>query len=112
MSPHISDILARIEQLEEELEAEFKRRRLALEVDFEHRRVHFEEAVLEQHRRLKTGLAAYLMGAELRHVFSAPPGLCPCGSDAGTGCGAHALPVGVLWAVPHPACTQERLLGL
>ena len=72
MNPNVADILSRIRQLEEELESDFKRRRLALEADFEHRKVHFEEAILEQHRRFKTGLLAYLMAAELRHVLSVP----------------------------------------
>ena len=72
MTPNISDILERIRQLEEELEADFKRRRLALQTDFEHRKVHFEEAIVEQQRRFKTGLLAYLLSAELRHVVSAP----------------------------------------
>ena len=72
MNPNVSDILARIRQLEEELEADFKRRRLVLEADFEHRRVHFEQAVLERHRQFRTGLLAYLLHSELRHMLSAP----------------------------------------
>ena len=72
MNPNVADILSRIRQLEEELEADFKRRRLALQADFEHRKVHFEEAIVEQQRRFKTGLLAYLLDSELRHVVSAP----------------------------------------
>ncbi len=72
MNKNVTDILARIQQLEEDLEAELKRRRDDLQADFEHRRVHFEEAVLAQQRRFKTGLLAYLLGAELRHAVSIP----------------------------------------
>ena len=72
MNPQIADILERMRQLEEELEADFKLRRLALQADFEHRRVHFEEAIVARQKRFKTGLLAYLLGAELRHVVSAP----------------------------------------
>jgi hypothetical protein len=72
MNKNVADILARIKQLEEDLEAELKRRRLALEADFEHRRVHFEEAVLEQQRRFKTGLWRYMLGAEWRHLACLP----------------------------------------
>lgn len=72
MNPTISDILARIARLEEELEVELQRRRHELQVDFQNRRVHFEAAVLEQQRHFKTGLLRYLLGAELRHVVSIP----------------------------------------
>jgi hypothetical protein len=72
MNKHVADILARITQLEEELEAEFQRRRHALQADFEDRHVRFEQAVLEQQRRFKTGLLAYVAGAELRSVLSVP----------------------------------------
>lgn len=72
MNPIISDILARIAGLEEELEAELQRRRHELHVGLENRRVHFEEAVLAQQRRYKAGLLHYAMGAELRHVASIP----------------------------------------
>ena len=72
MNSNVSDILARISQLEEELEAEFERRRQALHADFAGRRVRFEAAVLEQHRRLKTGLIRYVFSAELRIVLSVP----------------------------------------
>mgnify|MGYP001459488036 CR=1 FL=1 len=72
MNPTISDILARIAHLEEELETELKRRRSELQADFENRRIQFEESVLAQQRRFKTGLLHYLFGAELRHVVSVP----------------------------------------
>lgn len=72
MNKNVTDILARITQLEEDLEAELKRRRDALQADFEDRRVHFEEAILAQQRRFKTGLMPYLLGAELRHAASVP----------------------------------------
>jgi len=72
MNPTISDILARIAHLEDELEAELQQRRHALQADFENRRIHFEDAVLQQQRRFKAGLLHYLLGAELRHVVSIP----------------------------------------
>ena len=37
-----------------------------LQADFEDRHVRFEQAVLEQQRRFKTGLLSYVAGAELR----------------------------------------------
>lgn len=64
MNKNIADILGRIQQLEEDLEAELQRRRHALQADFEHRRVHFEEAVLAQQRRFRMGFWRYVAGAE------------------------------------------------
>ena len=72
MNKNVADILARIAQLEEELEVEFKRRRHVMQADFDNRRVQFEEAVLAQQRRFKTGLLQYMVAAELRHVLTMP----------------------------------------
>ena len=72
MNKNIAEILARIQQLEEDLEAELQRRRHALQADFEHRRVHFEEAVLAQQRRFRTGFWRYVVGAELRQLACMP----------------------------------------
>jgi len=72
MNKNVADILARITQLEEDLEAELQRKRHALQADFENRRVHFEAAILEQQRRFKTGLLYYVLGAELRHLVCIP----------------------------------------
>ena len=72
MNKNVADILARIRLLEEDLEAELQRRRNALQADFEHRRVHFEEAVLAQQRRFKLGFWRYVAGAELRHLACMP----------------------------------------
>ena len=72
MNKNVADILARIRQLEEDLEAELQRRRHALQADFEHRRVHFEETVLAQQRRFKLGFWRYVAGAELRHLVCMP----------------------------------------
>lgn len=72
MNSTLQDILNRINQLEEELQAELKRRRDELQADFEDRKIHFERAVLEQQRRFKTGLLRYIGQADLRNAISAP----------------------------------------
>lgn len=72
MNSPLNDILERINQLEEELQTELKRRRDAFEADFEHKRIHFEHAVLEQQRRFKTSLFKYVTQADLRNALSAP----------------------------------------
>ncbi|MFM1817872.1 MAG: hypothetical protein RL364_732 [Pseudomonadota bacterium] len=72
MNSTLQDILNRINQLEEELQTELKRRRDELQADFEDRKIHFERAVLEQQRRFKTGLLRYIGQADLRNAISAP----------------------------------------
>ncbi len=72
MNSTLQDILNRINQLEEELQTELKRRRDELQADFEDRKIHFERAVLEQQRRFKTGLLRYVSQADLRHVITIP----------------------------------------
>jgi hypothetical protein len=72
MNPKISELLDRIRRIEDEIEAELKRRRAELHADFEDRRVQFERAVLEQQRRFKAGLLHYVFTAELRHAVTVP----------------------------------------
>ena len=72
MNPKISELLARIQHMELEIEQEMKRRRAELQADFEETRVRFEREVLEQQRRFKTGVLAYLITANLWSVLTAP----------------------------------------
>jgi hypothetical protein len=72
MNPKISELLARIQQMELEIEQEMKRKRAELQADFEEKRVRFEQEVLEQQRRFKTGLFKYILSADLLTVLTAP----------------------------------------
>ena len=72
MNPKISELLVRIQHMELEIELEMKRRRAELQADFEETRVRFEREVLEQQRRFKTGVIAYLLTANLWSVLTAP----------------------------------------
>ena len=72
MNPKISEMLARIQHMELEIELEMKRRRAELQADFEETRVRFEREVLEQQRRFKTGILAYLFTANWLTVLTAP----------------------------------------
>jgi hypothetical protein len=72
MNPIISELLARIQHMESEIELEMKRKRAELEADFDETRVRFEREVLEQQRRFKTGAMAYLLTANLWSVLTAP----------------------------------------
>jgi hypothetical protein len=72
MNPIISELLARIQHMESEIELEMKRKRAELQADFEETRVRFEREVLEQQRRFKTGVISYLLTANLLSVLTAP----------------------------------------
>jgi len=72
MDPRISTLIARIEQIEEEIEEELRRRRIQLHADFEHRRVAFERHLVVQQRQFRRGVLQYLRSAELRNVATAP----------------------------------------
>jgi hypothetical protein len=72
MNPIISELLARIQHMESEIEIEMKRKRAELQADFDETRVRFEHEVLEQQRRFKTGVISYLLTANLLSVLTAP----------------------------------------
>jgi hypothetical protein len=72
MNPKISELLARIQQMELEIEQEMQRRRTELQADFEEKRVKFEYEVLEQQRRFKTGVIKYMLSADLLSILTAP----------------------------------------
>jgi hypothetical protein len=72
MNPRIQELLGRIRQIEEDLELEVLARRQELHADFTHRRVMFTRDIVEQQRRLRTGLLTYVLHAQWRHMLSAP----------------------------------------
>lgn len=72
MNPIISELLARIQHIESEIELEMKFKRAELKADFDETRVRFEREVLEQQRRFKTGAIAYLFTANWLSVLTAP----------------------------------------
>jgi hypothetical protein len=72
MNQNISDLIARIRELEEEVEREIASRRAQLHFTLEERKVRFEREVLTQHKRLKTGVLRYLAQASWRNLLSAP----------------------------------------
>jgi hypothetical protein len=72
MNQKINDLIERIRELQEEIEAEIASRRVQLRFTLEDHRVRFEREVLAQHLRLKTGILRYLSQARLRHLVSVP----------------------------------------
>lgn len=72
MAPQISELIERIRGLEGELELELAKKRDELRFSLENRKVLFENEVLLQHRKLKTGLLRYVLHAKPRHILTAP----------------------------------------
>jgi hypothetical protein len=72
MSDAIENLVAKIRTLETQLENELSRARNTVEYRLEHGRVVFEEEVLRQHRKLKTGLWRYISGARPLIALTAP----------------------------------------
>lgn len=72
MSDTASSLMTRIRDLEDQLEAEFARRRATFRFRIEKRRVIFEEAVARRQRALKQHLWTYVRGARPLIVVTAP----------------------------------------
>lgn len=72
MNPKINELVARIKELQAEIEADLAARRAEFRFTLEDRKVRFEQQILERHRQLKAGLFQYLRQAKLRNVLSAP----------------------------------------
>jgi len=72
----LDEILARLQSLQDELEAELEKlleeKREFFQYTFEKGKVHFKKQVRELQRKYKKGLVKYLIDAEFRHVISAP----------------------------------------
>jgi hypothetical protein len=63
---------SRLSQLEDEIEAELKRRRAELHADFEDRKVRFEKEIEAAQQRFKTGIVGYIRNAPLFTLLTAP----------------------------------------
>jgi hypothetical protein len=72
MTRKIEELIEAVRNLDEELEAEFRRKREEFHFIIEARRVRFAEELILQHRRLKVGLARYLREARPLFVLTAP----------------------------------------
>jgi len=68
----IEELLERVRVLEEEIQAEFLRRRAELHADFDNRRIKFEEDLLEAQRRFKVGVLSYIFRARPLVLLTAP----------------------------------------
>lgn len=72
MNPQIEAMLETIRKMEHDIEMELQRRREGLKVDFEARRVRFEQEVLAQHKRFKMGVLKYMLSSDIKSILSAP----------------------------------------
>ena len=72
MNIRLEELQTHIQHLEEEIEAELRRRRTELHADFEDRKIRFEREIAAAQRRLKTGLLGYFWDSSLFNVLSAP----------------------------------------
>jgi hypothetical protein len=72
MNQHIADLIEKLHQLEQELDAALALRRAELSFQFEQGRVRFEQEIIRRHKELKTKLWPYIRSANPLIVLSAP----------------------------------------
>ena len=65
-------ILARIRELQDDLEADFERRRAAFRYGFSNGRVQFEEEIRRQHREMRVRFSTFLRRARPMTIVTAP----------------------------------------
>lgn len=72
MTHQIDELIAKIKDLQEELEEEFQKKREDFLVVMDRKRLRFVEEVARGHLRFKKGLFRYLIEARLLNILSAP----------------------------------------
>lgn len=72
MSHNIDDLIRRMHELEEELEAEYRKKSEQFDFIIKEKRIRFAEELAAQQRRFKSGLFRYILGARLLNVLTAP----------------------------------------
>lgn len=72
MTDKVTKMIERIKELEDELEAEFDRRRGQFSYRFEHGKVVFARDIDRQHAAIKQKLGSYVAGARPMVVLTAP----------------------------------------
>jgi hypothetical protein len=72
MNARIEALMARVRELQTELEADLEVKRARFRYRLEDRRVRFEQDILALHRRLRTGSLRYILDAPLLFLLTAP----------------------------------------
>ncbi|MCE5190604.1 MAG: hypothetical protein LLG08_02385 [Actinomycetia bacterium] len=70
--PRIDDLLERIQQLDEEVQAEFEKKRDDFQFVIEKKRIRFSQDVMELQRKSKRGLLRYVFGASPLNWLATP----------------------------------------
>ena len=72
MNQSIDELIRKMNELEEELEVEYRKKRESFDFIIKEKRVRFAEEIARQQRRLKTGFFRYLLEAKLANILTAP----------------------------------------
>lgn len=72
MNKEFAKTLEKIIRLENELENEIKKKNRKIILNYQERKIRFEESIREQQEKYKTRLLKYVFGARLRNVLVAP----------------------------------------
>lgn len=72
MNPKIDELMARIRELQTELEADLEQKRSTFRYHLENRKARFEQDILALHKRLRTGSLRYLAEAPPLFLLVAP----------------------------------------
>lgn len=72
MNPRVRDLLAQITSLEDDLRAALREQEVHVLYRFNGRRVEFERAVAESHRRLKRGLMRWIVTDRPQNLITGP----------------------------------------
>lgn len=72
MNPRVAELVDSMRRLEKELELELAKHRTELAFTVRGRVVEFEERILKRHRKIKTGLASYILGSRPLLLVTTP----------------------------------------
>ncbi len=72
MNPRLDELMARIRELQTELEAELEQKRARFSYHLENHRVRFEQEVRDLQKRLRKSSLRYILEARFRHLVTAP----------------------------------------
>lgn len=72
LTPKIDELMARIRELQDELQIDLERKQVEFRYHLDHHRARFEQDILELHRRLRKGSLRYLAEASPLFILSAP----------------------------------------
>ncbi len=72
MTTQLDDLMAKLREVQTEIEVELAKRREELRFHLENRKIVFEQEVLRIHREIKTRVSRYLIDANPLMILSAP----------------------------------------